>query len=142
MLTLTENASTIVKTLVDQNLSTEDAGLRFSQEGADSGGLTVTTAEQPLPGDAVVEQDGAKVYLDETAAVALGDQVLDAAVDESGGGAVQPAADSLQRSDRPALTTEPDRTAVGLRRVRAASCAGQATTSGVRGPANQILVSP
>ena len=44
MLTLTENASTIVKTLVDQNLSTEDAGLRFSQEGVDSGGLTVTTA--------------------------------------------------------------------------------------------------
>ena len=38
-----------------------------------------------MPGDAVVEQDGAKVYLDETAAVALGDQVLDAAVDESGG---------------------------------------------------------
>ncbi|KRF25540.1 MULTISPECIES: hypothetical protein [unclassified Phycicoccus] len=85
MLTLTENASTIVKTLVDQNLSTEDAGLRFSQEGVDSGGLTVTTAEEALPGDAVVEQDGAKVYLDETAAVALGDQVLDAAVDETGG---------------------------------------------------------
>ncbi|NYG05954.1 Fe-S cluster assembly iron-binding protein IscA [Phycicoccus badiiscoriae] len=85
MLTLTENASTIVKTIVDQNLSTEDAGLRFSQEGADSGGLTVTTAEQAQPGDAVVEQDGAKVYLDETAAVALGDQVLDAAVDETGG---------------------------------------------------------
>ena len=84
MLTLTENASTIVKTLVDQNLSTEDAGLRFSQEGTESGGLTVTTTEQPVPGDAVVEQGGAKVYLDETAAVALGDQVLDAAVDEAG----------------------------------------------------------
>ncbi|SDO70462.1 Fe-S cluster assembly iron-binding protein IscA [Pedococcus dokdonensis] len=84
MLTLTDNASTIVKTLVDQNLSSDDAGLRFSQEGPDSGGLTVTTAEQAVPGDAVVEQDGAKVYLDQTAAVALGDQVLDAAVDESG----------------------------------------------------------
>jgi Fe-S cluster assembly iron-binding protein IscA len=84
MLTLTENASTIVKTLVDQNLTTEDAGLRFAQEGVESSGLTVTTAEQPLPGDAVVEQDGAKVYLDETAAVALGDQVLDAAVDQEG----------------------------------------------------------
>ena len=85
MLTLTENASTIVKTLVDQNLSTEDGGLRFSQEGAESGGLTVTTTQQALPGDALVEQDGAKVYLDETAATALGDQVLDAAVDETGG---------------------------------------------------------
>ena len=85
MLTLTENASTIVKTIVDQNLSTEDAGLRFSQEGVDSGGLSVTTAEQAQPGDAVVEQDGARVYLDETAAVALSEQVLDANVDETGG---------------------------------------------------------
>jgi Fe-S cluster assembly iron-binding protein IscA len=84
MLTLTENASTIVKTLVDQNLPGDDSGLRFSQEGAESGGLTVTTAESGQPGDALVEQDGAKVYLDETAAVALADQVLDASVDEQG----------------------------------------------------------
>jgi len=47
----------------------------------------VTTAGQAEPGDAVVEHDGAKVFLDETAAVALGDQVLDASVDD--GGAVQ-----------------------------------------------------
>ena len=84
MLTLTENASTIVKTLVDQSTSSDDAGLRFSQEGANQGALTVSTAEEALPGDAVLEQDGAKVYLDETAATALGDQVLDANVDESG----------------------------------------------------------
>jgi Fe-S cluster assembly iron-binding protein IscA len=84
MLTLTENASTIVKTLVDQNAATADAGLRFSSDEASTGALTVTTAEGAEPGDAVVEKDGAKVFLDETAAVALGDQVLDAAVDESG----------------------------------------------------------
>jgi Fe-S cluster assembly iron-binding protein IscA len=84
MLTLTENASTIVKTLVDQNATTEDAGLRFSHDAASSGALTVTTAEGAEPGDAVVEKDGAKVFLDEAAAVALGDQVLDATVDETG----------------------------------------------------------
>ena len=84
MLTLTENASTIVKTLVDQNLSTEDAGLRFSHEGSSSGALTVTTAETAQPGDQVVESSGARVYLDEAAAVALEDQVLDATVDEAG----------------------------------------------------------
>ena len=84
MLTLTENASTIVKTLVDQTESSEDAGLRFSQEDPSAGALTVTTAGQALPGDAVVEHDGAKVFLDETATVALGDQVLDASVDEAG----------------------------------------------------------
>ena len=84
MLTLTENASTIVKTLVDQNAATADAGLRFSHDEANPGARTVTTAEGAEPGDAVVERDGAKVFLDETAAVALGDQVLDAAVDETG----------------------------------------------------------
>ncbi|GAB3445000.1 hypothetical protein GCM10027517_25410 [Phycicoccus ginsengisoli] len=87
MLTLTENASTIVKTIVEQNLPTDEAGLRFSQEADNSGALTVTTAEAAAPGDEVVERDGAKVFLDETAAVALGDQVLDATVDE--GGSVQ-----------------------------------------------------
>jgi iron-sulfur cluster assembly protein len=85
MLTLTENASTIVKTIVDQKLPSDDGGLRFSQEDATAGGLTVTTADRAEPGDAVVEQDGAKVFLDQTAAVALGDQVLDASVDETGG---------------------------------------------------------
>ena len=44
----------------------------------------MTTAEEAQPGDAVVEHDGAKVFLDETAAVALGDQVLDASVDQAG----------------------------------------------------------
>lgn len=87
MLTLTENASTIVKTLVDQSPSTqatEDAGLRFSHEDTSSGALTVTTTDGAQPGDQLVESDGAKVYLDETAAVALSDQVLDATVDEAG----------------------------------------------------------
>ncbi len=98
MLTLTENASTIVKTLVDQNLPTEDAGLRFSQESGQESALTVTTAEQAEPGDEVVEKNGAKVFLDETAAVALGDQVLDAEVDDTG---------SVQFSITPATPAAP-----------------------------------
>jgi iron-sulfur cluster assembly protein len=84
MLTLTENASTIVKTIVDQSAPGDDSGLRFSQEGANQGALTVAPTESAQPGDAVVEQDGARVYLDEDAAVALGDQVLDASVDQNG----------------------------------------------------------
>ena len=87
MLTLTDNASNIVKAIVEQNGGTEDAGLRFSAEpaeGAPQGALAVTTVEGGEPGDQVVDKDGAKVYLEETAAVALGDQVLDASVDQSG----------------------------------------------------------
>ncbi|MDF2093989.1 hypothetical protein P0Y31_16685 [Knoellia sp. 3-2P3] len=87
MLTLTDNASNIVKAIVEQNGGTQDAGLRFSAEpsdGAQAGALAVTTVETGQPGDQVVDKDGAKVYLEETAAVALGDQVLDASVDQAG----------------------------------------------------------
>ena len=84
MLTLTENASTIVKTITDQTTDSEDAGLRFSQEGADATALAIATADAPQPGDAVVEDGGARVFLEANAAEVLGDKVLDAQVDESG----------------------------------------------------------
>ena len=85
MLTLTENASTVVKTLVDQTGSAEDGGLRISQDAPDSPALHVITTEAPQPGDQVLEEDGARVFLEETAAVTLDDKVLDATVDEGGG---------------------------------------------------------
>ena len=44
----------------------------------------VTAAAQGEPGDQVVEQGGATVYLDQTAAELLDDKVLDAAVDPAG----------------------------------------------------------
>ena len=84
MLTLTENASTIVKTITDQTTDADDAGLRFSQEGADATALAIATADAPEPGDAVVEDGGARVFLEQNAAEVLGDKVLDAQVDESG----------------------------------------------------------
>jgi Fe-S cluster assembly iron-binding protein IscA len=87
VLTLTDNASNIVKAIVEQNGGSHDAGLRFSAEpaeGAQAGALAVTTVDAAQPGDQVVDKDGAKVYLEETAAVALGDQVLDASVDQAG----------------------------------------------------------
>ncbi len=87
MLTLTENASTIVKTITAQASESDSAGLRFSQADPEAGGLGVTPVEQPEPGDQVVEEGGARVYLEENAAVTLADQVLDAMVDQ--GGSVQ-----------------------------------------------------
>lgn len=80
MLTLTDNATTIVKSLTAQPGTN---GLRISNDEA-SQGLAVATAEQPQSADQVVEQDGATVYLDESAAQQLDDKVLDAAVDPSG----------------------------------------------------------
>jgi Fe-S cluster assembly iron-binding protein IscA len=84
VLTLTENASTIVKAIVEQTGAGDDAGIRFSQEGATNGALAVETVTAAQPGDEVVEQGGAKVFLEEGAAVALGDRTLDATVDPEG----------------------------------------------------------
>ena len=85
MLTLTENASTVVKTIVDQSVEGNEAGLRISQDAVDSPALHVIATEAPMPGDQVVEEGGARVFLEETAAVTLDDKVLDATVDEGGG---------------------------------------------------------
>jgi len=85
VLTLTENASTVVKNIVDQSAEDEQAGLRISQDAADSPALHVMPTEAPQPGDQVLEDDGARVFLEETAAVTLDDKILDAQVDESGG---------------------------------------------------------
>jgi iron-sulfur cluster assembly protein len=83
VLTLTENASTVVKSIVEQ--SEGQSGLRISQDAPDSPALHVMPTEAPQPGDQVLEDAGAKVYLEETAAVTLDDKVLDAQVDDNGG---------------------------------------------------------
>lgn len=84
MLTLTENASTIVKDITTQAGLPETAGLRITSEGGVEAGFAISAAEEPLPADRVVEQAGATVYLDESAAVLLDDKILDAAVDPEG----------------------------------------------------------
>ncbi len=81
MLTLTENAATIVKQMTDVPEAAESAGLRISEAEA---GFAVTAANEPLAGDQVVEQDGATVYLDTNAAEKLDAMVLDAGVDDTG----------------------------------------------------------
>jgi Fe-S cluster assembly iron-binding protein IscA len=82
VLTLTENASTIVKDIAAQQGGTESTGLRISSE--DQAGLMVTAAQQPHPGDQTIESHGAVVYLDPPASEQLDDQILDASVDEAG----------------------------------------------------------
>ncbi len=83
MLTLTDNASLIVKTIADQQESPA-TGLRITSEDAQEPAFAISTASGPEPEDQVLEQDGAQVYLDTSAAEQLDDKVLDAAVDDSG----------------------------------------------------------
>lgn len=84
MLTLTENASTIVKDITAQQGLADSAGLRITSEDTPEASFAVTAAPQPEPGDQIVEADGASVYLDAPSAEQLADKVLDARVDEEG----------------------------------------------------------
>ena len=85
MLTLTENASTVVKGIADQ--IPEANGLRITSLPTDEAqppSFDVAPAADAEPGDEVVEADGATVYLDGGAAQELDDKVLDASVDQEG----------------------------------------------------------
>ena len=82
MLVLTDNATTVVKGFAEQ--IPEANGLRITGGPAEAPALEVTPAAAAEPGDAVVEQDGATVFLDESASELLDDMVLDAAVDPEG----------------------------------------------------------
>lgn len=84
MLTLTDSATTVVKTITDQTPESDTAGLRISAEEIGSSELSLAVTPQPEPLDTVIENSGAKVYLEEKAAVVLDDKVLDAEISEDG----------------------------------------------------------
>lgn len=83
MLTLTENATKIIEQINAQTEG-EESGLRISAESEHDAALTIAPADQPQPGDQVVQQDGATVFLEGEAAQVLDDKVLDAGVDTEG----------------------------------------------------------
>lgn len=81
-----KDASTVVRSLVDQAApEKQESGLRISQDDVESPALNVIPADQPSPGDQVLDEDGARVFLEETAAVTLDHKILDAQVDADGG---------------------------------------------------------
>jgi Fe-S cluster assembly iron-binding protein IscA len=82
MLTLTENASNIVSTIVDKQVQSDDGGLRIS--GPTDGAFAIAAVAAGEPGDTVVESGDAKVYLEESASAVLDDKVLDAQVTADG----------------------------------------------------------
>jgi iron-sulfur cluster assembly protein len=84
MLTLTDSASSVVKTITARTPDSTDAGLRISADRPGAADFAVVVAPAPEPNDTVVESSGAKVYLEENAAVALDDKVLDAQISEDG----------------------------------------------------------
>jgi iron-sulfur cluster assembly protein len=84
VLTMTETASAVVKTIVAQSAGAETGGLRIHGSETDATAFEVAVAGGPEPADAVVERDGARVFLEPVAATALDDRELDAQVDGDG----------------------------------------------------------
>ena len=84
MLTLTDSAVTAIRNLTSQPELPEDTGLRIMSQDEGGPAFQVTLAESPVAGDQVIETDGARVFLEPGAAVALDDKSLDAQVDDEG----------------------------------------------------------
>lgn len=81
MLTLTENAGTVVSDLVARASDTDTAGLRI-QQGDNR--FDIAIADAPAPSEVVVEQEGARVFMDAPVAQVLDEMMLDAAVTPEG----------------------------------------------------------
>ncbi|MBD3942535.1 Fe-S cluster assembly protein HesB [Microbacterium sp. NEAU-LLC] len=84
MLTLTQTAAEAVKEIVARVPAVQDGGVRIRDTGG-TGGFELSVAPDPQPADTIVVTDGARVFLDETAAIALEDRVLDAELSDDGG---------------------------------------------------------
>lgn len=82
MLTLTDSAATEIRTITAAPEIPDDAGVRIATT-PDGAGLTLSLAASPVDGDAVVEDNGARVFLEPTAAGLLDDKSLDAVRDPS-----------------------------------------------------------
>jgi Fe-S cluster assembly iron-binding protein IscA len=83
MLTMTDNAVAAIRSLTAQPNVPEGAGLRIATDPA-AGALQLTLAPEPHEGDQVVDNGGARLFLDSDAALLLDDKALDASVDDQG----------------------------------------------------------
>jgi len=79
MLALTDDAAEAVRVLVESEEAPETGGLRFAsaRAGAETA-LLLNVAVLPAEDDEVIEEQGARVFLDPDAATFLDDKVLDA----------------------------------------------------------------
>lgn len=79
MLALTDQAANVIEGILEESEAGPEAGLRISGTTDGDGGasLEFTVAPTPETGDAVVAEGGAKVFLDDVAALVLDDKTLD-----------------------------------------------------------------
>ncbi|QSB15431.1 adhesin [Natronosporangium hydrolyticum] len=83
MLTVTDNAAAAIRSLTTQPDVPDGAGLRIATD-ASAGALQLSVSAGPHEGDQVVDESGARLFLDGDAALLLDDKALDATVDDQG----------------------------------------------------------
>jgi iron-sulfur cluster assembly protein len=76
MLTLSPSAVDAVDSLLHNSDIPDDAGLRIDTAGESQ--FTIEIAPEPAPGDQVIEEGGARVFVDPAAAPMLDNAELDA----------------------------------------------------------------
>jgi Fe-S cluster assembly iron-binding protein IscA len=76
---LTDQAQTAVRTLTQDPQAPEGAGLRIMPGNE---GLELMLVAEPVPGDALIDEGGARVFVEPQAAQLLGEQTLDAQIEE------------------------------------------------------------
>jgi iron-sulfur cluster assembly protein len=85
MLTLTSNAATAIRALVEAaELPADAAGLRIANDPDHAEALSLSLAAVPAEDDQVVDESGVRVFLAPQAAQLLDDKALDAATDGEG----------------------------------------------------------
>lgn len=86
MLSLTDNARYAVQDIAARAGVPERGGLRIVESPEHLGTFELSLVAGPVPGDEVIESDGARVFVDPTTSVVLADQQLDATTLEQGTG--------------------------------------------------------
>jgi len=83
MLTITSNAAEAIRAIVQSTDVPDDGGIRISiaRQNGSQASLELAISPAPMEGDDVLDVNGAHVFLDEMASVALDDKSLDAEVD-------------------------------------------------------------
>jgi Fe-S cluster assembly iron-binding protein IscA len=83
-LVLTKQAVDVIQTLTTGTEAPDAVGLRIASTNDGPERFKVSAASNPERGDQLVESEGARVYLEPEAAIALEDKILDAQVDDQG----------------------------------------------------------
>lgn len=86
VLTLTDRAAEMIRTLTSRSGLPADTGLRMSLENTQNsqGDSVALSLEGPHPEDAVIEEAGARVFVGPDAAPVVQDTQLDAQLDDQG----------------------------------------------------------